>query len=88
MQVNRPAHNPPRASVRALLGMALCAPLLAFAQGSVQYLSGTLSVQRADGSLRLLAEKSQVQQGDGVITARASYAQLRFTDGGSGYAST
>lgn len=60
----------------------LLAPLLAFAQGTVQHLSGTLHVQRPDGSVRLLSEKSQVLTGDVVSTERDSYAQIRLTDGG------
>ena len=60
----------------------LAAPLLALAQGTVQNLSGTLSVQRPDGSVRLLSEQSRVFQGDVLSTERDSYAQVRFTDGG------
>jgi hypothetical protein len=66
----------------ALLAVALAAPLAALAQATVQHLSGTLSVQKADGSVRLLSERSQVQQGDVLSTERDSYAQLRFADGG------
>ena len=71
-----------RADYRALVFSLLLAPLCAFAQGTVQFLSGTLSVQRADGSVRLLSEKSEVKVGDVVTSERDSYAQLRFTDGG------
>lgn len=67
---------------RTLLAGALLAPLFAFAQATVQHLSGTLSVQRPDGSVRLLSEKSQVREGDTIATERDSWAQLRFTDGG------
>jgi len=67
---------------KATLAAALLAPLLAWAQGTVQHLSGTLHVQRADGSVRLLSEKSQVLQGDVVSTERDSYAQIKLTDGG------
>jgi hypothetical protein len=68
--------------VRALAACALLAPLFAFAQGTVQYLSGTLSVQRPDGSVKVLAERSSVAVGDVISTQRDSYAQLRFNDGG------
>lgn len=68
--------------LRKLLLLALLAPLAALAQGVVQHLSGTLSVQRPDGTVRLLAEKSEVKEGDVLSTERDSYAQLRFTDGG------
>jgi hypothetical protein len=71
-----------RLFLRALAAAALLAPLLAFAQATVQYLSGTLSVQRPDGSVRALAERSEVFVGDVISTERDSYAQLRFTDGG------
>ena len=71
-----------RIAIGSLLATALLAPLLAVAQGTVQHLSGTLSVQRADGSVRLLSERSQVGQGDVISTERDSYAQVRFTDGG------
>src|SRR5438309_1631992 len=72
----------PRLFVRALAAAALLAPLLAFAQATVQHLSGTLSVQRPDGSVLILAERSAVFVGDVISTERDSYAQLRFTDGG------
>src|SRR5213592_1799148 len=72
----------PRLFVRALAAAALLAPLLAFAQATVQHLSGTLSVQRPDGSVGALAERSNVFVGDVISTERDSYAQLRFTDGG------
>src|SRR5713101_8387224 len=68
--------------LRASAAAALLAPLLAFAQGTVQHLSGTLSVQRSDGAVRLLAERSEVFVGDVIATERDSYAQLRFSDGG------
>ena len=67
---------------RSLLAAALLAPLMAFAQGTVQHLSGTMSVQRADGSVRLLSERSEVRVGDVITTERDSYAQVKFTDGG------
>ncbi|MGD9953588.1 MAG: FecR domain-containing protein [Burkholderiales bacterium] len=69
-------------SLRAGVATLLLAPLLAFAQGTVQHLSGTLHVQSADGSIRLLSEKSQVRVGDVVSTERESYAQIKMTDGG------
>ena len=64
----------------AMLG-ALLAPASALADGTVQFLSGTISVQRADGSARLLSERSQIISGDTISTERDSYAQVRFTDG-------
>ena len=67
--------------LRWLLTAALLAPALAWAQATVQHLSGTLFVQRADGTVRLLSERSEVRQGDVISTERDSYAQLRFTDG-------
>jgi hypothetical protein len=70
------------APLRALAAAALLAPLFAFAQGTVQYLSGTISAQKADGSVRVLAESSSVAVGDVITTQRDSYAQLRFSDGG------
>jgi len=72
----------PAVMTRSLLAAALLAPLLAFAQGTVQHLSGTMSVQRPDGSVRLLSERSEVRVGDIVTTERDSYAQVKFTDGG------
>lgn len=71
-----------RMSLGGLVAAALLAPLLAFAEGTIQHLSGTLSVQRTDGSVRLLSEKSQVREGDTISTERDSYAQVKFTDGG------
>lgn len=68
--------------LRGLAATALFVPFFAFAQGTVQYLSGTLSVQRPDGSVKVLAERSSVAVGDVITTQRDSYAQLRFSDGG------
>lgn len=73
----------PRATFIALAASLLLSPLAALAQATVQHLSGTLSVQRADGSVRLLSEKSQVREGDVISTEKDSWAQLRFTDGGN-----
>jgi hypothetical protein len=67
---------------RALAALILLAPVLAFAQGTVQYLSGTLSAQRPDGTVRALSERSTISVGDVITTQRDSYAQLRFSDGG------
>ena len=68
---------------RILMFIALLAvPALALAQGVVQHLAGTLSVQRADGTMRLLSERSEVKAGDVLTTERDTYAQVRFTDGG------
>ena len=67
---------------RGLAAPLLLAPFLAFAQGTVQYLSGTLSAQKPDGTVRVLAESSAVSVGDVITTQRDSYAQLRFSDGG------
>ena len=69
-------------TTRSLILWALVlAPSLAWAQATIQHLSGTLFVQRADGSVRLLSERSEVRQGDVVTTERDSYAQIKFTDG-------
>ncbi len=65
-----------------LLASLLAAPGAAFAQATVQFLSGTLYAQRADGSVRVLSEKSEITVGDVVSTERDSYAQVKFTDGG------
>jgi hypothetical protein len=72
----------PGSLIRTLAASALLVPLFALAQGTVQNLSGTLSVQRPDGSVLALAERSSVFAGDVISTERDSYAQLRFTDGG------
>jgi hypothetical protein len=67
---------------RALAAAILFVPLVAFAQGTVQHLSGILSVQRPDGTVGILSEKSTVRQGDVLSTQHDTYAQVRFTDGG------
>ena len=61
------------------LAVSFAAP--AFANGTVQQLSGTISVQRADGSTRVLARQSEVGKGDTLNTERDSYAQVKFADG-------
>ncbi len=72
----------PAKFARSLAAVALFAPLFAFAQGTVQYLSGTLSAQKPDGTVRVLAERSTIAVGETITTQRDSYAQLRFSDGG------
>jgi hypothetical protein len=72
----------PAQLMRSVLAAVLLAPLLALAQGTVQHLSGTMSVQRNDGTVRLLSERSEVRVGDILTTQRDSYAQVKFTDGG------
>lgn len=52
-----------------------------WANGTVQQLSGTISVQKADGSTRVLARQSAVGKGDTLNTERDSYAQVKFADG-------
>src|SRR5260221_14346329 len=71
-----------RLLLRTLAASVLLAPLFALAQGTVQNLSGTLSVQRPDGSVRALAERYSVSGGAVISTERDSYAQPRLTDGG------
>jgi hypothetical protein len=72
----------PAKFARSLAAVALFAPLFALAQGTVQYLSGTLSAQKPDGTVRVLAERSTIAVGETITTQRDSYAQLRFSDGG------
>ena len=62
------------------LALAMAAGL-SCAQGTVQQLSGTVSVQKQDGSLRLLSRQSVVGSGDTLNTERDSYAQVKFSDG-------
>ena len=62
------------------LAVSLATP--AFANGTVQQLSGTITVQRTDGSTRVLARQSEVGKGDTLNTERDSYAQVKFADGG------
>jgi hypothetical protein len=69
--------------LRTALAALLAVPALAFAQATVQHLSGTLSAIRADGSVRLLSERSEIREGDVLSTERDSYAQVKFTDGGT-----
>ena len=51
------------------------------ANGTLQQLSGTVTVQKPDGSQRVLARQSEVGPGDTLNTERDSYAQIKFTDG-------
>lgn len=53
----------------------------AWANGTVQQLSGTISVQKPDGSVRVLSRNSEVTRGDTLNTERDSFAQVKFTDG-------
>lgn len=69
---------------RAFLGfIMLSTAYFALAAGTVEHLSGTLSVQRADGAVRLLSVRSDVLTGDTLQTEKDSFAQIRFSDGGT-----
>ena len=70
-------------SLTGLMFVAWAGIALAAGEGTVQHLSGTLSVQRPDGTMRILSQKSQVQPGDTLTTQKDSYAQLSFPDGSS-----
>lgn len=52
-----------------------------WADGTIQQLSGTISVQKPDGAIRVLSRQSRVAKGDTLNTERDSYAQVKFTDG-------
>jgi len=75
--------------LRAFLAWSLCAiALVAYSgqaagdAGSIEQLSGTLSVKDADGKIRILSRKSVIRPGDTINTERDSYAQIKFADGG------
>lgn len=66
----------------ALAGALLLAAASAGADvGQVQYLTGTLTVQKPDGSVRILSQKSPVAAGDTLTTQRDTFAQINFVDG-------
>jgi len=74
---------------RAFLAWSLCALVFAACPayaagdaGTVEQISGTLSVKDADGKVRILSRKSVVRTGDTINTERDSYAQIKFADGG------
>lgn len=67
----------------ALLALFSGVAMAASGAGQVQFLSGTLSVQKPDGSVRILSQKSQVNPGDTLTTQKDSFAQVNFTDGSS-----
>jgi len=52
------------------------------ADGTIQQLSGTISVQKPDGAVRVLTRQSEVTKGDTLNTEKDSYAQVKFADGG------
>lgn len=75
------------AILRRSIGWILCLALgswvgAALAEvGEVQYLTGTLSVQKPDGSVRILSQRSKIEVGDTLTTQRDSFAQINFADG-------
>lgn len=65
-----------------IAALLIAAPVGAsWANGTIQQLSGTISVQKPDGSTRVLARQSEVGKGDTLNTERDSYAQVKFSDG-------
>jgi len=87
--MGRSAKLPQAAESHTFLAGLLCA-LALFAcvnqaradAGTVEHLSGTLSVKGADGKIRILSRNSVIRQGDTVNTEQDSYAQIKFSDGG------
>jgi len=80
---------PHRALLRAVLALLFCAVAIAATPaqaagdaGTIEQLSGTLSVKDADGKIRILSRKSVIRPGDTINTERDSYAQIKFSDGG------
>jgi len=67
-----------------LCALALCAHASQASAdaGTVEHLSGTLSVKGADGKIRILSRESVIRTGDTVNTEQDSYAQIKFADGG------
>ncbi len=64
-----------------MIALLAAMPAAAIANGTIQQLSGTITVQKADGGVRVLARQSQVASGDTLNAERDSYAQVRFSDG-------
>jgi ferric-dicitrate binding protein FerR (iron transport regulator) len=69
-------------SVCAMALVAYTGQARAADSGSVEQLSGTLSVKGADGKIRILSRKSVIRSGDTINTEHDSYAQIKFADGG------
>jgi hypothetical protein len=67
--------------LRPLVAAMALVATTAWANGTVQQLSGTISVQKPDGTTRVLARQSEVGKGDTLNTERDSYAQVKFSDG-------
>ena len=74
-------NNVIRFGVNPLVAALALTAATAWADGTIQQLSGTISVQKPDGTTRLLARQSEVRQGDTLNTERDSYAQVKFSDG-------
>ena len=68
------------AALATALG-CVAVPGVAFGSGTIQQLSGTISVQKPNGAVRVLSRQSEVVKGDTLNTERDSYAQVKFTDG-------
>ena len=64
------------------VAMAVAAGSAWGADGTIQQLSGTISVQKPDGAVRVLTRQSEVTKGDTLNTEKDSYAQVKFADGG------
>lgn len=78
-----------RSGVTGILPALLLGSALAVAGGSavaadgvVQQLAGTISVQKPDGSIRTATRQSEINKGDTLNTEKDSYAQVKFADGG------
>ena len=66
----------------AFSGLLGSASMALAADGVIQQMSGTISVQKTDGSVKTLTRQSEVGKGDTLNTEKDSYAQVKFADGG------
>jgi hypothetical protein len=71
-----------RVRLGVLVAAMGCGAGAAWADGTVQQLSGTISVQKPDGTVKVLQRQSEVVKGDTLNTEKDSYAQVKFADGG------
>jgi len=65
----------------ALLGFFFAMPL-AWADGTLTHMSGTVSIYRADGKTVPGAIGTRAYPGDTVVTATGAYVRMEMTDGG------
>ncbi|MEO8754675.1 MAG: FecR family protein [Casimicrobiaceae bacterium] len=72
----------PRHLLRLMFGLFVFGANVAWADGSLTHLSGSVTVQKGDGKPVAGRVGTKVDSGDTVVTGTGAYARMQMSDGG------